>query len=327
MRIKGQANPSITEESLQKEIASREERARTEVLINQQKELIHQLEKKLSAVSEENQKKEEECILLRSTVEAMNINDRKRMVEFDKLNLQMEKFLYSTSHDLRSPITSILGLVNLLRLESKEIGIIEYSNKIETSAKKLDKTIKDIMAFSRTSYQRLRSDRISFEVLISEVLDELHPEYASRKVQINSEINNEIAFYSDRQRLEMIVSKVVSNAINFYDSRKASPFIKISVLVDLDAATIEIVDNGIGIGRPYLDHIFTMFYKASEISRGAGLGLFIVSEAITQLKGTIKVESEVGFGTCFRINIPNDPKGRLINRKLNLVSKDTDTGK
>ncbi len=296
--------------------------------IKEQADTISKLNKKLSEIEQCNtdfinqevelKKAVEEQNKALQIIEEMTANDLLRGKELSKLNLQMEKFLYSTSHDLRSPITTILGLVNLLRIETKDNTVLEYVSKIEMSANKLDKTIKDIMTFSRTAYQRIRSEHIDFESILWKVWHSFESEQAFRKINITIKMNGDNPFYSDMQRIEIIFDKILTNTIHFYDANKVSPFINIQISISDELAQIEFIDNGIGIGRTYLDHIFTMFYKASHLSRGAGLGLFIVKETTAQLKGKIKVESEIGFGSVFSITIPNDSKGKLINRKMQL---------
>lgn len=235
-----------------------------------------------------------------------------------KVNRQMEKFLYSTSHDLRSPITSILGLVNLMRLESKDVSILDYVAKIESSTMKLDKVIRDIMSFSRTTYQRLTSERIDFNLLIWKVINGHRTDPAVSKINFEVKTSNVFPFYSDAGRIDIIIENIIRNAIHFYDVNKSRPFIQVNISTGKLNVRIEIIDNGIGIGQQHIDHIFDMFYKASHLSKGAGLGLYIVKETIEKLHGTIAIESEIGFGTVFRVSIPNDHKGKLISRKLQL---------
>jgi PAS domain S-box-containing protein len=235
-----------------------------------------------------------------------------------KVNQQMEKFLYSTSHDLRSPLTSILGLVNLMRLETKDKTIQDYVDKVETSATKLDKIIRDIVSFSRATYQRTRSERIDFEPFIWKVLNNYRDEPSMRKINIQVHASGDSQYYNDPERVEIIIDNLIRNAIHFFDSNKSRPFLRIRVALTDKLAQFEFADNGIGIGQHHLENIFTMFYKASHLSKGAGLGLYIVKETLSQLQGTITVESEIGFGSVFRVSIPNDHKGKLINRKLHL---------
>lgn len=238
--------------------------------------------------------------------------------QLEKVNHQMEKFLYSTSHDLRSPITSILGLVNLMRMDSRDPMINDYVSKIEKSTLRLDKIIKDIMSFSRTNYQRVSSERIDYDLLSWTAINTYRSEPVFRKINFEVKINGAYPFFGDNERLEIIFDNIIRNSIHFYDANKSRPFIRIEVTLDKTFATLEFIDNGIGIGRKHLESIFNMFYKASHLSKGAGLGLYIVKETIQDLGGSIEVESEIGFGTVFRFKIPNDHKGKLISRKMEL---------
>lgn len=242
----------------------------------------------------------------------------KKNEELAKVNHHMEKFLYSTSHDLRSPLTSILGLVNLMRVEVKESAVLDYIDKVELSTLKLDKIIKDIVSFSKATYQRSYSEKIDFEALIWKVVNGYHQDPAMRKINIEIKVATGFPYYSDPERLEIIIDNLIRNCIHFYDGNKARPFIRVNATIEKTKATIEIFDNGIGIGQTHLSQIFNIFYKASHLSKGAGLGLFIVKETIEKMNGSITVESEIGFGTMIKLFIPNDHKGQLIGRKLQL---------
>lgn len=235
-----------------------------------------------------------------------------------KVNAQMEKFLYSTSHDLRSPLTSILGLVNLIRLEQPSNSVLDYANKIESSVDRLDEIIKDIMRFSKNSYQRIQSEKILLEPLIWKIINGNIGIVGNTRIKFEVAVEENETFYSDAERLEMILTNIIRNAIVFFDNNKSRPFVAVKVNALGDEIKIEIMDNGIGIGKTHLDSIFNMFYRATDRSKGAGLGLFVAKEAAERLKGSIYAESEIGFGSMFRITIPNDSKGKLVAKKLRL---------
>ncbi len=239
--------------------------------------------------------------------------------ELAKVNHQMERFLYSTSHDLRSPITSILGLVNLVRMESKEPVVLDYVAKIESSTQRLDKIIRDIMTFSRATYKRSGSERINFDILSWKAFNNYRSDPHSKKIHFEVKSTGDAPFYGDSERLDIIFDNVVRNAIQFYDSNKSRPFIQVNITSTKANSLVEFIDNGIGIGKQHQDHIFNMFYKATHFSRGAGLGLYIVKETVEKLGATISLESEIGFGTVLRLTIPNDPKGHLLERKIQLM--------
>lgn len=242
--------------------------------------------------------------------------------ELEKVNATMEKFLYSTSHDLRSPVSSILGLVNLMRLETPDKVLQDYIDKVEVSAFRLDMIIRDLMGFTKTSYQRAKSRRVNVKDLVSNIVNRYSQESNFGNISFEITANEKFPFYTDQERLEIILDNIVRNAFHFYDCNKTYSFLRISIMIDSTDAYVDILDNGIGIGKPHQSQIFNMFYKASNLSRGAGLGLYIVKESLQQLNGNISVESEIGFGSLFKIRIPNHNKGRLISRKLKLCSNE-----
>ena len=112
-------------------------------------------------------------------------------------------------------------------------------------------------------------------------------------------------FYTDPVRLKIILSNLISNAIKYYNPIIKSPFIEVKIKYDTQSASIRIIDNGIGIPQTHISNIFKMFYRASEIAKGSGIGLYIVKETVEKIKGTVTVKSKVGEGTEFEITIPS----------------------
>jgi PAS domain S-box-containing protein len=243
-------------------------------------------------------------------------------LQLAKVNNQMERFLYSTSHDLRAPITSIMGLVNLMKMDTLDINVIDYAKKIEASAFKLDKIIKDIINFSKTTYRNIHTELIDLESVIWKAINAHREDESFSRIKIDVEVSGEARFYSDLSRLEIVLDNLIRNAIQFTDINKVRPFLNINAVLMPEFATIEVHDNGVGIARQYFDQIFNMFFKASSLSKGAGLGLYIAKEGVEQLEGKISVQSEVGFGSVFKVFIPNSAKGRLINKKKKLENGD-----
>ncbi|MBA4058174.1 MAG: hypothetical protein C0490_25890 [Marivirga sp.] len=97
----------------------------------------------------------------------------------------------------------------------------------------------------------------------------------------------------------------MSNAIKYYDKNKPDPFLRVLIEVNSEKVHMEFEDNGIGIDNEYLNKVFDMFFRATQNNEGAGLGLYIVQEAVEKLKGTITIKSEIYKGTTFVIDIPN----------------------
>ncbi len=224
--------------------------------------------------------------------------------ELIKKNVELDKFTYSISHDLKAPIASIIGLINLMKMEINDELTLGYVKRVEESIHKLDYYIKDVLAYSTNENKSLELEKIDFEAVINAAF-ELH-QYMKGANNIRMIVNNKYQgeFVSDSNRLLLIFSNIISNAIKYQNPNEADPFLKIDISGDNKKATIVIEDNGEGIDEQHLDKVFNMFYRGSINSEGSGLGLYIVKEAVKRLSGTIHAESTHGHGTIFLIRLP-----------------------
>ncbi|MDX2249030.1 MAG: PAS domain S-box protein [Bacteroidia bacterium] len=225
-----------------------------------------------------------------------------------KVNRELDKFVYSVSHDLRAPLVSVKGLIDISRLETCDENRSHYYDLMDRSINKLDNFIRDIMGYSRNVRAQLVSQKIDFEPLIKDVLEVLQFAPGNEKIEKTVKIDISGEFYSDPMRLKMIFNNIISNGFRYSDLSKSHPFVAIDITGNENRVTIKIEDNGIGIASESKDKIFDMFYRGTKNSQGSGIGLYIVSEALEKLGGTISVESVFGEGTCFTIELPSIPK-------------------
>ena len=225
--------------------------------------------------------------------------------ELLKINTELDRFVYSASHDLKAPLASIMGLITISKLEKDPIVISQYLDMINTSVHKLDRFIKDIISYSRNSRLELEHNLIDFQQLIRDTFNDLEYLDNSRKIDKRIFISIETPFYTDLSRLSVLMNNLVSNAVIYSNPNQQTPFIEIRVSAKANNVVIEVKDNGQGIPEEHQKNIFKMFYRASHTSRGSGLGLYIVKETIEKLKGNITVHSEMGVGSLFTIEIPN----------------------
>jgi signal transduction histidine kinase len=105
-------------------------------------------------------------------------------------------------------------------------------------------------------------------------------------------------------RLKIVLSNLIDNSLKYSDINKGKSFIRIEAAEDNEAKLILVKDNGVGIDQLYIDKIFNMFYRASERSKGSGLGLYIVKETLNKINGSIQVQSILGSGTTFVVSLP-----------------------
>lgn len=226
-------------------------------------------------------------------------------MELKKINTEMDRFVYSTSHDLRAPLLSILGLLNIIEKENKQYDIKGYLKLLRDSTVKLDRFISDIIDYSRNSRLEVMSEELDIGKVIEESFKHLNylPGCSTLLKLIN--IDAPVKYYGDERRVSIIFNNLISNAIKYQNPEISDSFVNIEAEVNDDELIVEIEDNGLGIDQPYLERIFDMFYRANPDAKGSGLGLYIVQETIDRIEGTIEVESKLGEGTKFTVKIPN----------------------
>ena len=230
----------------------------------------------------------------------------KHNIELQKINDELDRFVYSVSHDLRAPLASSLGLIELSKGEKSIEKVLYYNLLKEKSLRRLDDYVNSLIDFSRNYRAGVLNEEIDFRSLIEQCI-ELNKPYGDEasRVHISIEINQHGIFFGDNLRIRIALNNLISNALKYYDDAKEWSILKIKVASDDQHVIIQFTDNGIGIDSSIVDHVFDMFYRASERPKGSGLGLYITKEVVGKMNGTIVLESTLGEGTSFTINIPN----------------------
>lgn len=223
---------------------------------------------------------------------------------------ELDKFVYSVSHDLRAPLTSVLGLVELARHKTKvasDSSDLNYLDMIETSVDKLDIYIRNIIDYYRSTRMESTQEEIDFEEILESSHHELSYYENYQRLSVQLEVHNpeNVPFKSDHSRLRVIFNNIVSNAIKFQKPKSNESYLRISADITPENVRLVFKDNGIGIEEKHLAEIFKMFFRASHVNAGSGIGLYIVNEAVKKLEGTIDVQSIPGNRTVFTIFIPN----------------------
>jgi signal transduction histidine kinase len=246
-----------------------------------------------------NSESERELIAKEKTVSEKN-------QELTKVNQELDRFVYSVSHDLRSPLSSILGITNLAKhAESKE-QLVEYMKLIEGRIKAQDIFIREIIDYSRNVRTRVEKEEIVVADLIHEIIESLRYQAGAEGIHFHVEDDEyQTRIAVDKTRLRIILSNLINNSIKYQDVRKDHRTITIGIRSSRHEHSVSVRDNGIGIATEHVPKVFDMFYRASENSSGSGLGLFITQEAVEKIGGTIAVESKIGEGTTFTVKFPS----------------------
>lgn len=231
----------------------------------------------------------------------------KKIINADKIK---NKFLSNVSHELRSPLNSIIGFSDLLlsqaagQLNEKQT---EYIKDIQIAGIHLSGMVNEILDISKIESHALKLIPKVFELetCLNEVLNILKPLYMKKEILIKSEINPETTVFADYQKLQQIFFNIISNAIKF---TPANGKIKIYTKTGIKYITISIEDTGIGIEQKNLKRIFKKFEQIpndkSENPNSTGLGLTITKELVKLHHGQISVESEINKGSIFHIKLP-----------------------
>ena len=252
---------------------------------------IEKLNKKLAQINEELNLKND------------TINERNE--QLNELNTELDTLVFRTSHDLRSPITSLFAMADIIKMEEDAAIRNEYINFQKNTLLRLDALITEILDFAKNKSTALRYEQIDLKEFVNTALQDHMFAAHSENIKRIVEVKQHCVFETDKARLGMVISNLISNALKHHNKAQEQPYVKIVVRATETEAEIEVEDNGQGIAQDHLDHIFIMFYRANTKLTGSGFGLYIVKEAVEKLGGTIRVESEILIGTRFHIIIPN----------------------
>ncbi len=225
----------------------------------------------------------------------------------EKANQELDRFVYSASHDLRAPLSSLTGLINLSGMTTDIHTIREYHMHMQNRILVMDKFIKEIIDYSRNARVEVLEEKINLRSLIDEVAESLKFVKDSSEILLQNDIDESMELQSDAYRLKVIFSNLISNAVKYHDLRKPDPHIAIVCNKTENSYVVKIEDNGMGIPAEHVPKIFDMFYRAHENSEGSGLGLYIVKETLSKIGGQISVDSAYGKGSSFSITLPVTP--------------------
>jgi len=225
-----------------------------------------------------------------------------------KANQELDNFVYHASHDIRAPLTSMLGLIRLGKTEKDIKNIQKLLNLQERTINRLDDYVNNILTLSRVKRSEIEAVAIDFKEVISSVL--AHCQFMLKEKDINVEFFDDdrpIGFYSDQHRILTIITNLMTNSIKFSDDKKKEKMIYVHVETSEifeKGAQIRVRDNGIGIKKANIDRVTDMFYYNNDKNMGTGYGLYIVKETVDKLFGKLQIESKFGSYTEVIINLP-----------------------
>ncbi|PTB96718.1 hypothetical protein C9994_06015, partial [Marivirga lumbricoides] len=222
----------------------------------------------------------------------------------EKTNAELDRFVYSVSHDLRAPLNSIQGLINISDTTEDSQELKQLMSMMKNRVKKLYSFIDEIINFARNSRTEIIKEPVNLFAITSDPFDNAQFREQAVAIDFRILVDKELSINTDKGRISIVLNNLIDNAIKYHRHSQPGKFIALKAINDTNAVIIQIIDNGQGIPLQAQDKIFDMFYRASDTSKGSGLGLYIVKEMIERIGGEIFLQSEPGEGTTFSIKLP-----------------------
>jgi len=226
-------------------------------------------------------------------------------IELKTANDELNTFVYRASHDLKGPLTSILGVVNVASIEQPDKTEAGYLKMIGESANKLDKILSSLIKTMSVKDEVLKVDKIDFRSMLQTLLQDLKKQTEAQRTIFTTNIELDESFHSDYDILSYALHSIIENAIKFQNNSLPESYVLIGVYSIDGGVKINVSDNGVGIKKGIQGRLFEMFFRGNSKTEGSGLGLYIVNKVIKKLGGRIEFNSQEGTGTFVSIFLPN----------------------
>jgi len=233
---------------------------------------------------------------------------QKLIAELENKNAELERFTYTVSHDLRSPLVTIRGFLGYLE-RSANVGNMESFRKdmarISSATDHMDNLLKDVLELSRIGRLVNKPVDVSFGELVKEAVEIVHGRLDARGITLQTQPNLPLV-HVDKPRLIEVLQNLIDNAAKYIGDHQTNPMIEVGTTgTDVPGKqTFFVRDNGMGIAPEFHERIFGLFDKLDAASEGTGIGLALVKRIIEFHGGQIWVESEAGKGSTFLFTLP-----------------------
>lgn len=227
-------------------------------------------------------------------------------MELKKANGIINNFIKSCSHDFKSPLTSIEGLVMIAGYSTNQEEVNHCLTLIQQCALNMLNSIHKLEEYTIVQHRKLCNDDIQADQLVDKVVKEYSKEIDQQQIVVSTRIVQYSPWISDEQCNYLVLKNLVENAVNFIDREKKPNWINIKIDVSDEFVSLEVSDNGVGIADDEKEKIFEPFHRSSTQSKGSGLGLFLVKGIIEKLKASVTLSSIQKVGSSFLISIPNN---------------------
>jgi signal transduction histidine kinase len=233
-----------------------------------------------------------------------------RTASLRQVNNELDTFLYKSSHDMRRPLMSLIGLSNVAGLANHSLEVASYLGQIKDTVYDLDEMLLKLIAVSEISQGTLAIQPLDWQELTNSLAAKFAPALEAAQVGLGFKPRLHVPPVTDANLLKLILTNLIENGIRFHNRYSLKPQeVTVHLHSHEDHLKLLVHDNGRGIGAAYLTQIFDMYYVATSQPTGSGLGLYVVQKAVAKLGGTVTVRSEVDQFTEFEITLPQGHPG------------------
>ena len=230
-----------------------------------------------------------------------------RTAELLRVNIELDNFIYKTSHDIRGPLATFKGLCMVALFDIKDSVGLELVRLLDLTADKMNTILNRLQIANEINTAELKPELVDIKTCMDEIIAMEKKNGLPPRMIIKHDISNDVVLKSDKKLVRIILENLISNSIKFYDqSIRVEPYVRIEVSKENNFLLFSVVDNGIGINEDSKNNIFQMFVRASERSQTGGIGLYLSRLATEKLGGTIELVSMPDKRTCFHVKIPVD---------------------
>ncbi|GAB4411291.1 MAG: hypothetical protein OHK0039_16340 [Bacteroidia bacterium] len=235
-----------------------------------------------------------------------DITTRKQVeIKLKEKNDELDAFVYKASHDLKGPLASVLGVTNIARGEVQDVKANRYLDLIAKSTKRLDLILSELIDVTRINKADLQPQPVDVAALADEILQSLEHLPQVAQIDFEVDVHQPEPFVSDRRLLQSVLQNLLVNSINYHNPEAVPPRVSLHARPIGDQLEIVLADNGIGIPESMQQKVFEMFFRGNTQSKGSGLGLYIVKNAVEKMQGTVRLSSQPGVGTTFTLLLPS----------------------
>jgi PAS domain S-box-containing protein len=231
-------------------------------------------------------------------------------------NRELDTFVYKASHDLKAPLSSMQGLLSIARNEVKDRDALTYISLMDRTVAKMDEVLLGLLEVTWMKQGSLTLAPKDLSLLIHDILESIRHSQGFSEIRCELDLPEKLYFITDEKLIQSILQNLIQNAFKYHKKSGDDRWVRISAILDEDGLIFTVKDNGNGIPDAAQEKIFDMFYRATNESRGSGLGLYIVRNACEKLGGSVTVASQPKVGSSFLVRLPVREAGTIFQEGM-----------